>query len=460
MVTHIFRQRQAAVSTGLTAALAALLFIAFGALALYFRSHRSESVDISSGEGNTDLNEDLVHSWPQYLGRDRNGTSKEQGLLKRWPDAGPALLWDAELGGGYSSMAIARGRLVTMFYENGLEVVLCLNAETGKTIWRRSWEVNYAPQDQRFAQGPRSTPTIDGDRVYAVGATGIFVCLKLGDGAQLWKLDLTTKYVAEQLTWGVAFSPLIVGEMVITNPGGKQGAIVAFDKLSGKEVWKTGKEKASYSSPISISAAGEDQIVLFDQENLVGVSSANGQELWSMPWSTSYHLNITVPLWIDESFFISTGYGTGCARLKLIKKDDGSIDVEEVFRNKSLSNHFTNSVYYKGSIYGFDRDVGNFVCLDFATGKVRWEKPQLGRGQLLVVDDHIIIQTEGAEKKADDKESNARLILIEPATAEYREISAFVFSHDLKCWAAPAVANKKLYVRDHTKLYCFELGEK
>jgi outer membrane protein assembly factor BamB len=435
----------------------AFVFIAmFGALAVYFRFCRVE--DFSSGEGTHDLKEDQPFAWPCYLGPERDAASKETGLLRSWPLGGPPLSWSADLGPGYSSMAIARGRLVTMFFEKGHEVVMCLNADSGKPIWRHSWPANYAGQDSSYSQGPRSTPTIDNDRVYAVGACGVFACLKLENGQELWQHDLDEEYDAKQLLWGVSFSPLICKEMVITNPGGKKGAVVAFDKFTGEEVWKSGNEKASYSSPIFIHAAGQDQIVCFNSIQLAGIAAKDGRRLWTVPWHTSYDLNITVPLWIDDHLFISTGYGTGCAKLKFVKKDNGEIGVETVYRNDDLCNHFTNSVCLNHCIYGFNRDAGDLVCMDYGTGDVKWKKSKFGRGQLLVVDGHLIIQTEGALN--DGGNVKARLILLEPTSEEYRENSSFVFSHLSKCWAAPALANRKLYVRDNEKLFCYDLQDR
>ncbi len=457
------RQPSAGASGPLVLTAAIVCFLIFAGLGGYFYYVKhfddyAKVEDFSDGAGNKNLKEDAPFSWPGYLGPDRNATSKETGLLATWPDAGPKVVWDAKLGGGYSSMAIARGRLVTMYYETGNEVVICLNADTGKPIWQRSYKASYKGQDGRFNQGPRSTPAIDDNRVYAVGATGTFICLQLKDGKELWKHNLNEEYDAEPLLWGMAFSPLVYKDLVITNPGGDKGSIVAFDKETGKEVWKTGDEKASYCSPIIVHAQGQDQVVIFNQTGLVSVSANDGSDLWEFPWTTQYKLNITTPLWIDDHLFISTGYGAGCARLKITKNAEGDLSVKTVYKNKELSNHFSNSIYYDGCIYGFDRDKdGHFVCLDYATGKVKWRQEKYGRGQLLLADGRIIVQREGAEDQR--KDIDAQLVLLEPTPQEYKPISSFVFSHQSKCWAAPALANGKLYVRDNEKVICYDLHQ-
>jgi outer membrane protein assembly factor BamB len=460
MIAVQARQHKGSSSGWMILVIAAVLFVLFAGLGGYFIVRKyfddySPIDNFSDGSGNEGLKEDAPFSWPGYLGPQRDGTSTEKGLLKKWPDDGPPVAWEKKLGGGYSSMAMAKGRLVTMYYETGNEVVICLNADNGKPIWRRSNKASYKDQDSRFTQGPRSTPTIDDDRVYTVGATGIFTCWQLKDGKQLWQHDLNDEYDAEQLKWGTAFSPLIYKDLVITNPGGDKGSIVAFNKKSGKEAWKARDDKASYCSPMLVTAEGIDQVVIFNHKDLVSVSADDGHELWDLAWKTDYDLNVPVPLWIEKHLFVSTGYGTGCAKLKIGKKKNGDLDVETIFKNTDLCNHFSNSVYYKGYMYGFDRSDGPLVCMDFETGDVKWTQKGLGRGQLLVADDHIIIQTEGSEK--DKKGIEARLILLEPTPDEYRAVSSFVFSHQSKCWAAPALANGKLYVRDNEKLVCYDL---
>src|SRR5438105_4922079 len=172
-----------------------------------------------------------------------------------------------------------------------------------------------------------------------------------------------------------------------------------------------------------LNTGGKDQIVIFNQKDLVSVAAKDGRELWHLPWKTSYDLNITVPLWVEDHLFISTGYGTGCAKLKITKKDDREFTVKTVYKNEELCNHFSNSVFYRGHIYGFDRDQGDFVCLDYETGQAKWREKKFGRGQLIVVDDHIIVQTEGAleQKKGID----ARLILMDPTPEVYQPISSF-----------------------------------
>ncbi len=212
--------------------------------------------------------------WPQWRGPRRDGVSLETGLLLQWPRTGPTELWRAEAGAGYSSFAVAAGRAYTILQDGDNEAVVCWKADTGKESWRFRYPARYVND---WGSGPRSTPTVDGDYVYTVGATGLFHCLKADTGAKLWQHNLLEEFNAENLTWGVSFSPLIEGDLIYTNPGGPNGgSLAAFNKRSGKLVWKALDDAAGYSSPIAITAAGVRQIVFFTGKHLVGVAPADG----------------------------------------------------------------------------------------------------------------------------------------------------------------------------------------
>lgn len=402
--------------------------------------------DIRNGEGNQNLNENWPFAWPGWLGPRRDGVSPETGLLESWPEEGPPLAWEARMGAGYSSSAIAGGRLVTMAGAEGYESVVCLNADTGKVIWQRSYPADYAGMDPRFKQGPRSTPFIDGDRVYSLGATGILACWGLPDGQEMWKHDLREEFEAQTQYWGMSFSPLVSNDRVFTLPGGKKGSLAAFDKITGRLIWSARDDKGGYSSPILMHAAGKSQLICFTGTHLVSVAPADGTEYWSLPWETDYDLNVATPLVIEGDLFVSTGYGRGSARLRVTPQDGDRMSAVLLYRNKKLSNQFTNSVHHGGHIYGFDRSGGHLVCLDYATGKERWREGLSALGSLLVADGKLIVLL-----------ADGHLLLVQANPREYQEISHFRFSTYDKCWAAPALANGKLYVRAGRKLACFNL---
>jgi outer membrane protein assembly factor BamB len=380
-------------------------------------------------------------SWPQWRGPNRDGVSPETGLLTKWPADGPKLLWRANAGPGYSSLAIAWGRVCTLLQDGADEVVVCWDADSGKELWRFRYQALF---DDSFGSGPRSTPSIDGDRVYTVGGTGIFHCLKLDNGGRLWRHDLLDEFGATNLRWGVSFSPLVEGDLVFTNPGGSRGrSLAAFDKNTGQLVWKTFGDPAGYSSPIAVTIAGVRQVVFFTGNHLVSVTPAEGTVLWQLPWETSYGCNIATPICRGEYLFISSGYSRGCALVKVSKGVLGW-DVKRVYENNRMNNHFSSSVLWGEHLYGFNDAI--LTCMEFRTGRVVWrERGGFKKGSLLVADGHLIILGEEGQMS------------IAPATPEgYREKASFACSND-KCWTVPVVAGGRLYVRDEKQVVCYDL---
>jgi outer membrane protein assembly factor BamB len=379
--------------------------------------------------------------WPQWRGPNRDGVSGETGLLTRWPAGGPKKLWEAKGGGGYSSFAVAAGKVYTILQDDDKEAVVCWQADTGKELWRFRYPAQY---ENDFGSGPRSTPSVDGDRVYAVGATGIFHCLKADTGAKLWRHDLLEEFKAENLQWGVAFSPLVEGDLVFTNPGGPNGnSVAAFDKKTGKLAWKALGDQAGYSSPVAATIAGVRQVVFFTASGLVGVAPKDGQALWRYPWETSFDCNIATPIVVEDYVFLSSGYGKGAAVVK-VEADGGGLKARRVYETTKMCNHFSTCVLYKEHLYGFT-DPGILTCMEFRTGKVRWQERGFKKGSLTLADGHLIILGE-----------EGLLALAEATPQEYRE-KGRVQVFEGKCWTVPVLANGKLYLRDETTVKCLEL---
>lgn len=379
-------------------------------------------------------------SWPQWRGPHRDGVSTETGLLTDWPAAGPKVLWKADAGPGYSSLAMAGGRVFTMLQEGDQEAVGCWDDATGKELWRFRYPAHYV---NGHGSGPRSTPAVDGDRVYAVGGTGILHCLKADNGEMLWRHDLLDEFGASNLRWGVSFSPLVEGDLVFTNPGGSRGrSLVAFNKQTGDIVWKALGDDAGYSSPIAVTIADVRQVVFFTGNHLVGVKPADGSVLWKFPWETQYGCNIATPICRGEYLFISSGYGRGCSLVKVTKGWTGW-DVQRVYENNRMNNHFSSSVLYGEHLYGFNDAF--LTCMEFRTGQVVWSERGFNKGSLLVADGHLIVLGEQGK------------VAIAPATPEgYREKASFRFTDD-KCWSVPVVAGGKLYLRDEKQLVCYDV---
>lgn len=390
--------------------------------------------------------------WPQWRGPNRDGVSPETNLLPVWPEGGPNVLWSQPTGDGYSGVAIADGRAVTMVQDGKDEAVVCWDAASGKELWRFKYAA-YFPHRQ-FGDGPRSTPTIAAGHVYTVGGTGVMHCLKLNPatvaGEAVWRKDLLKEFDAPQLEWGIAFSPLVEGRLVYIMPGGPHGnALVALDTATGSIAWKRFDDGASYSSPIATNLAGRRQIVALLAERLVGVAPTSGELLWEFPWPAGpAHTPsaIVTPLVIHRTsgdyVFISAGYDKGCALIK-IEADGEHSNATQVYRNLNMRSVFSSPVCLGDFVYGFD-DV-NLVCLDVRNGKRKWKEFGFDKGSLIAADGRLIVL--GAE-------GTLALVAAEPDA--YHELSRFQHA-DERCWTAPSLADGRLYVRNRKRLVCYDL---
>jgi outer membrane protein assembly factor BamB len=386
--------------------------------------------------------------WPQLLGPARNGSSPEKGLLDSWPDKGPPVLWDREVGEGYSGPVIAGGRLVLHHRVGDEEIIDCLEAATGKELWKHKTSTNYEDPLHK-GNGPRSTPAIAAGHLYTLGPAGLLLCLRMEDGKKVWQRALLEDYEVPPSFFGVGTSPLVEGKLVLVNVGGRDAGIVAFDKDTGKEVWKATGQGASYASPVAATIDGVRHVLFFTREGLVSVDPANGSVRFTKRWRARINtsVNAASPVVFDGHVFLSSCYNTGAIVLRVMK--DG---VEEVWNNDdALSCHFNTPVYLDGYLYGFHgrEDVpdegGQLRCVEAKTGKVQWEAPGRGVGSLLLADGRLIALKESGE-----------LVLFRPDAEKYREASrAAVLSNP--CRAHPALADGRLYGRDGRKLVCWYL---
>lgn len=385
-----------------------------------------------------------VNDWPQWRGPNRDGVSTEKGLLEKWPDKGPKELWRQPVGKGYSSMAVARGRVFTIFQVGADEAICCWNAGDGKEIWRFRYPARYT---NSFGDGPRSTPTIAGDHLYAVGGSGIMHCLKAfsdkPQGEQIWRKDLLTEFGARNLQWGTCFSALVHGDLVYINPGGSEGkSLAALEKDTGKIRWTSEDDPAGYSSPLAADIAGVKQVVFFTGSGLVAVTPDKGELLWRYPWETSYGANIATPIVVDDYVFISSGYNRGCTVVKIDKTNAG-LKASRVYEHKKMSTHFSSCVRFKDHLYGF-HDT-RLTCMDFRTGKVKWSESGFDKGSLMIVDGSLVILGEYGV-----------VALADASPDSYRERSRFRFS-EKKCWTVPVVSNGLLFIRDEETLCCYDV---
>jgi outer membrane protein assembly factor BamB len=387
--------------------------------------------------------------WPQWRGPRRDGVAREPDLLTAWPRSGPPRAWEVPGGEGYSSFAVAGGKAYSLLQQNDQQAVVCWNAADGQELWRTPLEGAYSKQ---FA-GPRSTPTLDGDRLYAVSAGGHFACLAAESGHVLWQHDLLAEFHAKNLEWGAAYSPLVDGELVFVNPGGPHGnSVAAFHKADGSLAWKALDDPAGYSSPVALTAGGVRQVVFFTGAGAVGLAAADGRLLWRFPWLTDYGVNAATPLTFqarkgDELLhyvFISSGYGKGCALLKIEGDGKSGFRARRVYEGNQMCNHFASPVRYRDHFYGLNE--AKLTCMDVRTGQVKWEESGFQKGSLLRVDGFLLVLGEFG-----------KLALVEATPEEYREKASASPLGRRRCWTMPALADGKLYLRDEAKVMCLKL---
>ena len=387
--------------------------------------------------------------WPQWRGPHRDGVVHADNLLTDWPDDGPPLLWSKTVGLGYSSFAVRDGRLYSLFSEGDKEVVACWRVESGEEVWRYTFDCKYTPKDY---PGPRSTPTLDGDRLYVVGSAGQFLCLNITTHALCWQKDLLADFHADAPRWGVAFSPLIDGDLVFTSPGGRKGnSLAAFNKITGELVWKALNDPPGYSSPLAVTIADTRQIIFFTGDSLVGVTASGGKLCWRFPWKTSFDVNAATPVafqarkgdQILHYIFISSGYGKGCALLKIAPTKADGFEAKAVYQGNQMSSHFASPVRRGDYLFGIDDS--RFACLNLRTGKTKWTQAGINKGSLLRVDDHLIVLGE-----------QGKLFLFD-ASAEKRGPRAEARPFRNRCWTMPVLAEGRLFLRDERQIKCFDL---
>lgn len=381
--------------------------------------------------------------WPQWRGPNRDGVSKETGLLKVWPDGGPSVVWKSPIGDGYSSVSISQGRIYTMDSKGKEEYVVCLDQSSGKELWRSKTDAVF---ESGQGDGPRSTPTVDGNWVYALGANGMLVALNASDGKKIWSHDLRTEFESGIPKWGTSTSPIVEKDLLLVDVGGKTGfSLMAFNKKDGTIAWKSHTDKQGYSSPIAVTAGGVRQILFFTGTALVSVSPS-GQVYWKYPWRTDWDANIATPVFIaPDKVFISSAYGVGAAVVK-ITAGGGNASVQEVWKNKVMENHFNSSVLYQGNLYGFDNAV--LKCIDANTGAEKWKETGFGKGSLILADGTLIVLGE-----------RGQLALVEANPSAYKEIAK---AQPLpgKTWTMPALAGGKLYLRDQKQIVVLDVSSK
>jgi outer membrane protein assembly factor BamB len=380
--------------------------------------------------------------WPQWRGPNRDGVSKETGLLKQWPTDGPPLAWKVKgAGTGYSSVSLAKGRIYTMGLRGDKEYVIAFDAKTGKELWATPNGGAY--RDGR-GDGPRATPTVDGDRLYALGGGGDLSCLDAATGKVVWQLNVLQKFGAENIGWGISESPLVLGDRVLVNAGGPGASLVALKKQDGSLLWKSQSDKAGYSSALPLQIGGKTQVVFFTQQRAVGVDPADGKVLWEYAKPSNNVANVATPVARGNRVWISSDYGTGGGLVEI--KADGK--AAEVYFTKEMRNHHSSSILVGDHLYGFSSAV--LTAMRFDTGEVAWKDRSVGKGSLVYADGMLYALSE-----------NGVVGLVEATPEAYRERGRFQIKQEsLPTWAHPVVAQGHLFIRDQDTIYAYDVRAK
>ncbi len=381
-------------------------------------------------------------NWPQWRGPNRDGKSTETGLLKQWPEAGPPLVWKTTgAGAGYSSLAIADGRLFTIGLRGDREYVIAFDVATGKQAWANASGGAY--RNDR-GDGPRGTPTIDGNNLYALGGGGDLSCLEARTGRVVWTINILQKFGGSNNNWGISESPLVIGDKLLINAGGPGASIVALNKKDGSLIWKSQSDKAGYSSAMPVQIGNTTQVVFFTHQRGLGLDLKDGKLLWEYRRAANNVANVATPIVRGNRVFMSSDYGTGAGLVEI--KADGT--AQEVYFTKEMRNHHSSSILVDDYLYGFSSGI--LTAMRFDTGEVAWRDRSVGKGSLAYADGNLYVLSE-----------NGVVGLVEASPSAYHEKGRFHIQQDsLPTWTHPVIAGGRLYLRDQDTIYAFDVREK
>lgn len=376
----------------------------------------------------------LTHAedWPQFLGPDRNGISKETKWRSNWSEKDVKISWKAEVGIGFSSMSVKDGRFFTMGHRAGNDLVYCLNAETGKEIWKYKYKCKIV--DNLHEGGPAATPTIDGDRVYTLSKEGHIFCFNAKNGDVIWEKYIPKFLKAKMPEWGFSASALVLGDKVIFDGG----PLFALNKKDGSLIWKTKKKyTCGYGSAIYFKQDKQGTLACLNNDGLILADPNTGKVHDLYTWPTQYQTNSTTPLFLnDGTIFISTAYNKGCALLKV--KNNKLV---RKYENRNMRNHMNNSIPYKDYLFGYDGKAHRgsrvpFVCINRKTGEVMWKKMGMGCGSVIRAGDRLILFSDKGE-----------LVIAKASEKEFKELARKHIIYG-RTWTSPILANGRIYVRN------------
>ncbi|MBI4718067.1 MAG: PQQ-like beta-propeller repeat protein [Planctomycetes bacterium] len=390
--------------------------------------------------------------WTQWGGPKRDFSVDVKGLADKWPEDGPHRLWTRELGDGYSTITVDDGKLYTMYRIAEDELVVCLDAKTGKTLWEHKYAAPFTKEMAEFGPGPHSTPLIVGEKVFTVGADMVLLAFEKSTGKIVWQHDLAQEFKATVPGRGYSCSPVAYKDTIIVPVGGPEDqpgqAVVAFKQSDGSVAWKNQSFEVTHSSPILINFAGEDQLVVFMAKELAGLNPANGELLWTHAHPTQYGANLSTPVWDgQDTLFCSAAYDSGSRAVRLVRKEGKTVP-EELWFSKKVRIHHGNAVHIGDHVYGSSGDFGPafFFGVNLKTGELAWRERGFTKATCVAADGKVVILDE-----------DGQLAL---ATASPKGLTVLSKCQLLKrtSWAAPTLAGTTLYIRDRKSIMALDLS--
>lgn len=396
--------------------------------------------------------------WPQYRGANHDGKSPE--TVAPWKGNGPRVLWKAETPTGFSSFTVSQGRAFTLARRSvdgvDREVCVALDANTGQGLWATPVGVakydgggDSGTSNNKGGDGPRSTPSVDGDAVYVLSAQLYLACLDAATGRERWAKDLLREHAGRNISWQNAASPLVDGDLVFVAGGGSGQSLLAFHKKDGRLVWKGEDEKMTHATPVAATILGQRQVIFFMQSGLVAVRPDSGQVLWRYPFKYSVSTAAS-PVVCGDVVYCAAGYGVGAGAVQISRSGD-AFKPTELWRstgNRPVANHWSTPVHHNGYLYGMfsfkEFGTGPLKCVEVKTGKVLWEQKNFGAGNVILAGDRVLALSDAGE-----------LVLVEATPSAYKEVARAKVL-DGKCWSTPIVSGGRVYARSTKEGVCLE----
>jgi len=391
--------------------------------------------------------------WPCWRGANGDSLSAETDWNAKWPEGGPKKLWEAQIGIGYSPVSVAGGRAYTMGNADKKDTVWCFNAFTGEVLWKHSYDCVGGGADY---PGPRAQPAVDGNRVYTISLHGHLKCLNADTGEVLWEMDVKKRLGAKGSAHGHCENPLVLGKLLVMSLGAPPASVVTFDKMTGEILWKAGQDPAGYSTPTPYVSQGKQCLAVFTSTSVLGLDAVSGRQLWRHPWQSFTNIAVSTPIVWDGKVFFSSNYvnqkkpgiDAGGALLQITDEEP-----KELWRNTSMANHFSTCVLWKGCLYGFTAQgtwsnprTTVLRCMEFSTGKVKWEAAGLGWGTLMVANGYLILLGDTGD-----------LVIAEASSEAYKPISRAKVLEN-RCWTVPVLTGGRIYCRDEKgHLVCLDV---